>query len=93
MAVQELTKIQKNWITLGLFVTISTALYFIYEIEFYEFLCEEEGNAPGCYVLYKEYEERGKPTLSRRYLGLSCELKYERACEEIEKIESRREQK
>ncbi|OIQ19014.1 MAG: hypothetical protein BM556_06940 [Bacteriovorax sp. MedPE-SWde] len=80
-----MSKIHKNWITIIIFLIFSTALYFRYELELYTYLCEEESNAPACFVLYKEYSEREMSLPAKRYLKVSCEKEYELACNELEK--------
>jgi hypothetical protein len=67
-----------------MFLFFVGALYWYYELEFYTYLCENEENAPACYVLNEQYEKRGLPNRGQRYLEISCNLKYERACNLIE---------
>lgn len=78
-----MTKIHKNWITLIIFFLFVGALYWWYELEFYTYLCERESNAPACYVLNDQYKKRGYETRGLRYLELSCDMKYERACKKL----------
>jgi len=81
-----MSRIQKNWITLIIFFIFVGALYWWYELEFYTYLCEKESNAQACYVLNEQYIERDMANRGQRYLELSCDLKYERACKLIDSM-------
>ena len=75
-----ISRVQKNWITLVIFSLFCTLIYKTYDFEIYTYLCEEEGNGPACYILSNKYEQSTHHSKSERYLFLSCEQKYERAC-------------
>jgi hypothetical protein len=80
-----LTKNKKKLLIIVGIITLLVILYRFYKIEVYTYVCEEESNAPGCYVLSKELGHIGEKSKAQRYLKISCDLKYERACKELKK--------
>lgn len=83
MEFDSLKRYKKNWIFIGVFFFLLFVAYFFYHIEIYSYMCEREDNAPACYVLSLEYEKKLEATKAKRFLEVSCEKKYELACEKL----------
>ena len=79
-----MSKIRKNWIFIIVTTMVLTGVYLQYKRSIFTYICENERNAPGCYLLYLEYKDSDK-TKSQRFLETSCGLKYELACKEVQK--------
>ncbi len=74
---------KKNWLFIGGVVAGLTIIYLFFKRDFYLYTCEQEKNAPACFVLSGIYEEDGESAKSRKYLELSCQNKYEIACTKL----------
>lgn len=59
-------------------VVLITGLYFIFNLEIHEWACENEQNAPGCYVTGLIYEEKGQKKKARYFFKRAKELGYSR---------------
>lgn len=75
---------KKNWIFIGVFFLVLIGSYFLFTEKILVYLCEDEGNAPACYLLADYYKDRLDISKYNRYLEISCEKKYEYACTKIQ---------
>ncbi len=67
-------------------IFMATVLYTRYELEVYSWFCDNEENGAACFVAHKLHSIDKSPDEAQRYLKKSCKLKYELACEEVNKI-------
>lgn len=70
---------------MGIFFAVLFLTYFVFTRKILTYLCESESNAPACYLLSNYYLEKNEISKSNRYLELSCEKKYEYACNKIKR--------
>ena len=80
-----MSRIQRNWLFIFASILFLVILYMNYKINLYTFFCEQESNAPACFVLSKELSESGNASKAQRYLKISCDMKYEIACDKLAK--------
>ena len=80
-----MSRVKRNWLFIIISSIVLGGLYLNYKRSIFQYICLQERNAPGCYLLYLEYKETEK-SKALRFLETSCELKYELACTESEKL-------
>lgn len=78
-------KYQYKLATFVFILFMGTVLYIRYELELYTWFCENESNGAACYITSKMYQENKSPMAAEKYLEKSCKLKYEMACEIVNK--------
>ena len=78
-------KYQYKMATIVFVIFMATVLYTRYELELYTWFCENEENGAACYVTYNLLTEEKSPERAQSYLKKSCKLKYELACEKVNK--------
>lgn len=76
-------KYKQNWFFIFIFFSIVGLSFFIWEIETYKYLCESEDNAPACFILHNKFKEKEDIERSLHYLSMSCDKKYNLACEKL----------
>ncbi|ATH08768.1 hypothetical protein BIY24_12665 [Halobacteriovorax marinus] len=78
-------KYQYKMATVVFTIFLVALLYNRYELEVYTWFCENEENGAACYVTHKLHQGDKSPEAAKRYLDRSCKLKYEMACDELNK--------
>ncbi|WP_412469879.1 hypothetical protein [Oceanospirillum sp. RT-1-3] len=74
---------KKNWAFMGSVFFIMAIFYIFFKRDFYLYVCEQENNAPACFLLSDIYQEDGEYAKAQKYLELSCQNKYEIACNKL----------
>ncbi len=76
---------KKNWTFFGVFFLLLGGSYVLFKRDIFLYVCENENNAPACFLLSDLYHQDGLTAKSQKYLELSCQNKYEIACTKLNK--------
>ncbi|MFG1484892.1 hypothetical protein [Halobacteriovorax sp. RZ-2] len=77
---------KKNWAFMGSVFFVMAIIYVFFKRDLYLYVCEQENNAPACFLLSDIYQDDGEHAKAQKYLELSCQNKYEIACNKLGKV-------